>query len=352
MQKISDFMSTALFHPTQGYYRTKNPIGKNSDFITAPEISQVFGELLAAYLLQIASSKTSKIALIEMGAGKGTLFRDVLGSIKKLAEKNIPQAVDFIERTTFHIVEINEVLREEQKKNLRDFSVTWHESFENFLKFQKAPLPTVPEIFFLSNELFDCFPIDQFVLTEIGWRERMVAGKNFTLAPFDKKIHDFVEKETRSLAPILKPWGAVFEYNAAARNFMAQLCAALKAQGGIAISIDYGYIKNEFANTLQAVKNHQKCDILEAPGEADITSLVDFISLQKIAENHDLNSSLISQKEFLTGLEIEERRKILLLKNPQKKSEINSAIDRLIDSNQMGDLFKCLIVWPNNHERN
>ena len=126
---------------------------------------------------------------------------------------------------------------------------------------------------------------------------------------------------------------------------MTQLCEALKTQGGIAISIDYGYIKNEFANTLQALKNHQKVDVLENVGESDITALVDFSSLQKIAKNHDLESSLISQKEFLTGLGIEERRANLITKNPQKKSEINSAIDRLIDSSQMGDLFKCLIIW-------
>jgi len=332
--KISRFMSEALFNPTSGYYRTKNPIGKNSDFITAPEISQVFGELIAAYLLGIAAAEKSKISLVEMGAGKGTLFKDVLSSIYKLAERKIPQAVDFLRRTTFHIIEINEVLREVQKKNLSEFSVNWHENFEQFSANKR-------KIFFISNELFDCFPIDQFILTEIGWRERIISDKKFTLAGFDKKIHEFVEKENSSLAPI----GAVFEYSHEARNFMAQLCEAMKQQGGIAINIDYGYIKNEFANTLQAIKNHEKCDVLETPGEADITALVDFKSLQKIAENSNLNSSLISQSEFLKGLGIEERRQILLKKNPEKTTEINSAIDRLIDSDQMGDLFKCLIIW-------
>lgn len=336
MRKISDFMSSALFHQDSGYYRTKNPIGKDSDFITAPEISQVFGELLAAYFLQVASAKKSKIAFVEMGAGKGTLFADILNSIKKLSQKQIPQAVDFLESATFHIVEINPVLREIQKKNLRDFEVTWHENFSEFC----STNPTF-EIFFVSNELFDCFPIDQFVLTESGWRERIVVERNFTLAPFDRKIHDFVEKEINALSPV----GAVFEYSSAAREFMLELCSALKNRGGIAINIDYGYVKNEFANTLQALKNHQKVDLLQNAPDCDITALVDFSSLKKIAENCSLNSSLISQREFLIGLGIEERRKILLAKNPQKKFEINSAIDRLIDLNQMGDLFKCLIIW-------
>jgi SAM-dependent MidA family methyltransferase len=241
-------MSEALFNPQTGYYRTKNPIGKNSDFITAPEISQVFGELLAVYLLHVASAKKTKIALVEMGAGKGTLFCDILTAIKKLSDKEIPQAVDFLERTAFHVIEINEVLQKIQKENLQEFQINWHQKFEEL---QLAP---EQEIFFITNELFDCFPIDQFVHTEIGWCERIINNKNFTLAPFDKQIHDFVEKEIATLAPI----GAVFEYSFAAREFMKQLCEALKTQGGIAINIDYGYIKNQFANTLQALKNHQK----------------------------------------------------------------------------------------------
>jgi len=329
-------MSEALFHPQTGYYRTKNPIGKNSDFITAPEISQVFGELLAVYLLHVASAKKTKIALVEMGAGKGTLFCDILTAIKKLSDKKIPQAVDFLERTAFHIIEINEVLQKIQKENLQEFQINWHQ------KFEELQLVPEQEIFFITNELFDCFPIDQFVHTEIGWRERIINNKNFTLAAFDKKTHDFIEKEIAALAPI----GAVFEYSFEARNFMTQLCQTLNQQGGIAINIDYGYIKNEFANTLQAIKNHQKCDVLETPSEADITALVDFSALEKIAKNSALNTSLISQAQFLQSLGIEERRQALLAnKSMENQEKINLAIDRLIDSSQMGDLFKCLIVW-------
>ncbi len=362
-------MSEALFHPSRGYYRTKNPIGKNSDFITAPEISQVFGELLAAYLVQIASSKKTEIALVEMGAGKGTLFKDIINSIRGLAEKRIPQAVDFLERATFHIVEINPVLQKVQKESLGEFEVKWYETFSEFVLQNQSS-----EIFFVSNELFDCFPIDQFVKTAAGWRERMIGGGNepqilkqvqddgnsrfsphlnpelvagsnnshFFLADFNQKSHDFIENEIGSPAPI----NAVFEYSLEARSFMAQLCQSLKQQGGIAIIIDYGYIKNEFANTFQAIKNHQKCHVLENFGEADLTALVDFLALEKIAQNCDLKSSLISQGQFLVGLGIEERRKALLTnKSAAQQKEINLAIDRLIDSNQMGELFKCLIIW-------
>ena len=365
--KVSHFMHEALFDATSGYYRTKNPL---DDFITAPEISQVFGELIAAYILQISSTKKSKISLVEMGAGKGTLFFDILSTVKKLAEKKNPQAIDFLERTTFHIIEINEVLKKIQQEKLKDFAVNWHENFDGFLsedlsktgfvtpssrsdqtqvdvngwtglqtpssarEFVRQPITDNRQLFFISNELFDCFPIDQFVKTDIGWCERLIDSGKFITANFDPKIHQFVE----NLAAANAPFGAVFEHSSAAKNFMSQLCEALKTHGGIAINFDYGYVKTEFANTLQAVKNHQKVEVLKNVGEADITAHVDFSALEKIAKNFGLNSSIISQREFLISLGIEERRKIL------PPSE-NSAIDRLIATDQMGELFKCHIIW-------
>lgn len=340
--KISHFIHQALFDPSRGYYRTKNPIGENFDFITAPEISQVFGELIAAYLLQISSTKNSKISLVEMGAGKGTLLHDILLSITKLADKKIPQALAFLRQTSFSIIEINEVLKKIQQETLREFSVNWFESFEEFLAQQ------VGEIFFISNELFDCYPIDQFVKTDAGWCERVILGdreKKFSLADFDLKTHQFVENLIGFKASQMAPFGSVFEHSESAESFMKQLCTALKKCGGIAVNFDYGYFENEFANTLQAVKNHQKIDVLNNAGEADITALVNFSSLEKIAKNFDLNSSLISQREFFLGLGIEERRKNLVAKNPQKITKINSAINRLIAPDQMGELFKCHIIW-------
>lgn len=332
--KISHFMHRALFDKDAGYYRTRNPIGKNSDFITSPEISQVFGELLAAYLLQIFSQSSlgqksgqkGKISLVEMGAGRGVLFFDILSSIKKLAEKNNALAIDFLESATFHIVEISEVLKKIQQEKLAGFNIRWHENFADFLK-------EADWIFFISNELFDCFSIDQFINTDIGWCERLIDCDRFITKNFDPKIHQFAQE----LAGVNAPFGAVFECSEAANFFMTQLCQALKTQGGIAINFDYGYLKTEFANTLQAVKNHQKIDPLKAPGDADLTAHVDFGSLDKIAKNLGLSSSLITQREFLISLGIEERRK--------KLPDEDSAIDRLIAPDQMGELFKCHIIW-------
>jgi len=310
-------MRAALFDSEHGYYRTKNPIGKDSDFITAPEISQVFGELLAAYLLQISSTKTGEISLVEMGAGRGTLLYDIVHTIRKLARKNNQLALDFLGRSKLHVIEINKALQKIQREKLADFSVSWHERFEDFL-------PSTRQIFFISNELFDCFPIDQFVYTDLGWFERLIDSEGkLTTGDFHPKIQ------------IEAPFGAIFERSYAAQNFMNQLCAALKTKGGVAISFDYGYSKTEFANTLQAVKNHQKVSI-ETKG-CDLTAHVDFGALDKIAKTHRLNSSLITQREFLLALGIEERRKNL--------PEENQAIDRLIAPDQMGELFKCHIIW-------
>lgn len=350
-QKLSKFIKKALFDEKNGYYRKKNPIGKNSDFITAPEISQVFGEMIAAYILQIFSSQKNQIALVEMGAGKGTLFFDILLTINKFAKNNNFLAVDFIKKASFHIIEINQVLIEVQKERLKDFKITWHEDFDQF----SSKISPKEQVFFISNELFDCFAIDQYVKTDIGWCERLVNEKNgefsFILANFSQKTNEFVEnllkienEEEKKFKNV--PFGAIFEYSADLEVFLTKLCVFLQKNQGIAINFDYGYIENEFANSLQSVKNHQKNDIFQNIGNSDITSLVNFGYLQKIIKKMQLKSSLISQREFLISLGVEDRRKNLLSQKSQKEQEdINLAIDRLIDKDKMGELFKCLIIF-------
>ena len=139
---------------------------------------------------------------------------------------------------------------------------------------------------------------------------------------------------------------SIFEYSPQAISFMNELSQAIKKTNGLGLIIDYGYIKNEFKNTLQAIKNHQYADVLKEAGNCDITALVDFCTLQKIANQNHLQTSLITQKEFLNSLGIEMRRKKLLVgKNIEQQEQINSAIDRLIDEKQMGELFKVLVVW-------
>ncbi len=325
--KISEFISRALFDENSGYYRKKKPIGKKGDFITSPEISQAFGEVLAAFLLSSTSNSSNNFSLVEAGAGNATLFFDVLNTISKLAESNNSLARSFLERANFHVIEINESLIDIQKDRLSQFHVKWHRSFREFISENNR------ELVFFSNEFFDCFPIDQFVSTDIGWCERLTDGAKFFHKSFDPEINKFVSSRVGSD----KPFGAIYEYSAEAEIFMADLCSYIKEFGGMAVNIDYGYFYPDFSNSLQSVKNHKKVGIFDFIGESDITSHVNFGILDQIAKNYSLNSSFITQGEFLTSLGIEERRKML-------PSE-SAAIDRLINNDQMGQLFKCHIIW-------
>ncbi|MFT6106427.1 MAG: SAM-dependent MidA family methyltransferase [Rickettsiales bacterium] len=323
-------MNEALFHPEFGYYNQKNPFGKEGDFVTAPEISQVFGELISAYLINLWQSNYSgqKINLVEMGAGKGTLIKDVLNFAQKIP--------DFFNKVNISIVEISPKLREVQKRNLSEFQIDWHQDFASFYaKNNEDP------IFFISNELFDCFAINQFVKTENGVMQRMVGlDENDELQFVAGKA--FVNEEVKNK---LKKNGDIFEFSPNAENFMNDLTFAIKKTGGIALIIDYGYLESG-KNTLQAVKNHQYLDVLKEVGNADITALVDFPNLANIALKNQLEASVISQREFLLALGIETRReKLLAGKSPEQQKDINSSIDRLIDEKQMGDLFKVLICW-------
>ena len=333
---ISAFMNEVLFHPKYGYYTNENPFGKEGDFVTAPEISQVFGELIASYLIALWQNNYSQsgIALVEMGAGKGTLMKDFL----KIAS-TIP---DFFNKVTINIVEISPRLQKIQQKNLQNYkNIKWWDDFDDFYqKNQKEP------IFFIANELFDCFAIDQYVKIDNCWIEKLVDldekdSLRFSFAQRNQKINEIINKLTNNLGKE----GDVFEYSKTAENFMLILSDAIKKSGGIAIVIDYGYVENKFRDTLQAIKKHKFSNILENIGESDVTSLVNFKRLEDIVRNGNLQSWIVTQKEFLESLGIEIRReKLLENKTKAQQDLINSAIDRLIDGKEMGELFKVLII--------
>ncbi len=345
--KISELIEKSLFDKQKGYYKTKNPIGKNADFITAPEVSQIFGELVAVYLIHIFQNSKNKISLVEMGAGRGTWFKDILQTINNLAKKNNEEALDFLERAQFHIIEINPVLQKIQQQNLQNFAIKWHENFEDFLSQKNS------EIFFISNELFDCFAIDQYVKSIEGWRERRVGFKGkidfknpqFFLEEFNSETHNFVEEKLGKFLSQNAPINAIFEYSKTAQDFMKKLCKSIVDNGGIAINCDYGYDKYNFSNSLQAIKNHRKVDFLDALENCDITAHVDFFALDKIAKNFNLKTSLISQRKFLIELGALERNQQLIEKNPNQAQELEKSLERLISPLEMGELFKFHIIW-------
>ncbi len=378
---VADFMNEVLFNPKYGYYQTKLAIGKDGDFITSPEISQVFGEIIASYLLNFFVTKHQDINnfrgginLVEMGAGRGTLVKDILISLKKLADAGIEDAKYFLQFCSFNIIEISPRLKKIQQENLQEIAsyltvkINWYQDFKEFKAANNNQ-----EIYFIANELFDCFAINQFVMNvdkssgQQLWHEIKVAiekveleivdleildqqeNLKFFIDEFNPIIHESVAKLVASEVvddDIKFGQGAIFEHSFAAVNFMEELASYIKSNSGLALIFDYGYIKNSFVNSLQAVKNHQKIEVFKEVGSCDISALVNFSMLEKTAKNCGLNSSVVTQKEFLISLGLEQRRQILLKnKNDAEKSAINSAINRLIDKNQMGELFKCMILW-------
>lgn len=353
--KISQIVEQALFDKAKGYYQTQNPLGSEQDFITAPEISQIFGEVIASYLLNFFSQRKQVFSLVEMGAGRGFLYRDILQTIFNLAKKNNILAQDFLNSASFDIIEINPVLKKIQQENLKKFSdkisINWHQNFsqfENKIHLQDA------RIFFISNELLDCFAIDQFVKTDIGWCERLIevddqenlSNPRFVIDNFSPKINQFViEKLGYEIANQAKI-NAVFEYSKSLQDFYFELCQCLKKYRGIALNCDYGYNQySDFANTLQAVKHHQKIPVLQALSGCDITGHVDFFALDKIAHSFKLSTSIVTQRQFLLELGGFQRCQNLSSQNPLQAQQISQAFERLVSPQEMGELFKFHVIW-------
>ena len=329
-------MEEALFNPKFGYYNQKQPFGKKGDFITAPEISQTFGELIAIYFFHIWQSHfpKQKISLLEMGAGNGVLMNDILRTFKK---------VGFISEIEINIIEKSPKLKKIQKEKLQGFPIIWWNEFADFTSKNNKP------IFFIANELFDCFAINQFIHINNTWHEKLVTcDKNGKLQFCLSQNPVVIDQKNISNQTQQFPDQAILEMAPQAKNLMEEISTEINKNKGMSIIIDYGYIENKLTSTLQAVKNNQHCDILENAGSCDISALVDFGLLEKISKKNNLQTSLISQREFLQSLGIETRLKYLTENcTEEKKIEITSAINRLIDKNQMGELFKVLIFWQN-----
>ncbi len=332
---ISSFMNEALFNPKHGYYTSQDSIGRKGDFITAPEISQVFGELIGVYIVSLWQNNhdSKEISLVEAGSGNATLIKDLLNFASKIP--------NFLENVSINIIEVSSKLRKIQQKNLKGFNVKWWDSFADFYaNNQKKP------IFFIANEFLDCFAINQYLKIDNFWVEKLVgldenSKLQFMLSKKDPKLDNKIKELTNNLGKN----NDIFEHSPALDEFMNSLCVAIKKTGGIAINIDYGYIKNDLKNTLQSVKNHKFNNILENIGKSDITSLVNFGHIAEIAKNQNLQSWVVTQKEFLESLGIEIRsQKLLANKTKPEQEEINSSISRLINKDQMGELFKVLVV--------
>jgi NADH dehydrogenase [ubiquinone] 1 alpha subcomplex assembly factor 7 len=311
---ISTFMGLALGHPTYGYYMTRDPLGAEGDFTTAPEISQLFGEMiglcLADYWLRAGAPL---FHLVEFGGGRGTLMADILR-----ATKNVP---GFHSKLKLHMVETSPVLRAKQNELLAVYNPVFHDSADT--------LPQDAPLYMVANEFFDALPIRQAISTPKGWMERVVGLDN------DNLVFGLI-----SMANPPTEAGTIFEWSPIRENVMQHLSERIKTQGGLLLAIDYGHdTQNPNGDTLQAVYKHQFCDVLAHIGHADITSHVDFYKLKTIAQKAGcfvLDS--ITQKDFLENLGILVR--LQMLNAPQ----LDSGVKRLLDPAGMGSLFRVLAV--------
>ena len=324
---VADFMAMCLADPQFGYYMRRDPFGRAGDFITAPEISQMFGELVGVWAVAVWEMMGGPRHFIfaELGPGRGTLMADMLRTAK------IKPA--FLAAAEVHLVEISPRLRELQKERLSPsgFAVHWHNAI--------ADIPAGPAII-VANEFFDALPVRQFQWQGSGWSERVVglsAAGNlaFGLQPVDQRP-----------AGVPLPDGAIIEASPASRAAITTLAERLVQQGGAALIVDYGNAEPGTGSTLQAVRAHKHDDPLAAPGEADITAHVDFAALARAASAAGASARpLMGQGEFLIRLGLVDRANVLGRgKDKATRDALAAAIERLAAPKAMGTLFKVLAV--------
>ncbi|WP_282607651.1 class I SAM-dependent methyltransferase [Pelagibius sp. Alg239-R121] len=333
---VADFMSAALTAPQGGYYMTGDPFGAAGDFITAPEISQIFGELIGLWCAQCwqAMGSPKAINLVELGPGRGTLMSDALRAAAVLPA--------FRGAIRVHLVEASPSLKEKQRDVLHNVDVTWHQD-----------LTSLPEeaMIVIANEFFDALPVRQFERTLRAWHERLV-----TLSPLSTKnapafafTTGAASKEAVAMIPQTlrdTPVGTLVEISPAVTQVAGNLAHRLSRYGGAAVIIDYGRAQHQAGWSLQALRSHERHEPLIAPGEADLTAHVDFAAISKASKEAGARVwGPVTQAAFLNAIGLRERADSLCAQGtPAQARDIENGVQRLIESTQMGDLFKVLAI--------
>ena len=329
---VAEFMAEALQHPRLGYYAMRDPLGAAGDFVTAPEVSQVFGELIGLWCADVWArmGRPDPVLLVELGPGRGTLMADALRALSI--------APDFRHALRLHLVETSPAFRAAQAKALASAAPVWHASLDQ--------VPSGP-LLLIANEFLDALPIRQFERRGGAWHERRVglAQDHATLA--------FVLDPAASPSPVLipprfadAPDGSVLEIRPAAAGLSTDLAKRLRVDGGAALFIDYGHGVSASGDTLQAVRRHRYHPVLDAPGSADLTAHVDFQAFAGSARAAGARvCGPVTQRDFLRALGIEVRaRQLLATASPETRATIESGIRRLIEGSEMGTLFKVLAL--------
>jgi len=320
---VAQYMAACLHDPDFGYYATRPAIGEAGDFITAPMVSQMFGEMIGVWAASAWAlmGRPDEVRLIEMGPGDGTLMGDIL--------KTLRHAPGFLEAADVWLVETSAPLRRLQAKRLGEV-VSWASAL--------AEVPDGAPVILIANELLDCLPARQFVRTPIGWAEQVVG-----LDAAGELTFGLANTPAGALLPDA-PVGQVFEQSAAQAALGAELGARIAADGGAALLIDYGHAVPEFGDTLQALQRHEKVDPLACPGEADLTVHADFPAVMAAARAEGCEAAILTQTQFLARMGIGERAEALVRAQPGRTATLGRQLHRLIGADAMGELFKVCAI--------
>ena len=326
---VADYMTECLLHPVYGYYSTRDPLGAQGDFVTAPEISQMFGELIGLCLAQcwMDQGRPAQVTLAELGPGRGTMMADILRATR--------QVPGFHEAVQIVLLEASPTLRGSQQATLQGYNPRWIETITD--------LPELP-LYLIANEFFDALPIRQFQRDGAGWRERRIGfdGTSLTFglggqapqAALQDRLGDTGDGDLVELCTMVGP-------------IMTGISDRIAHHGGAALIVDYGDWRSQ-GDTLQALQAHQYVDPLAAPGLADLTAHVDFESLALTARSTGCaHSRLTPQGVFLERLGITARAQSLAASQKgQALDTLIAAHRRLTHPEEMGNLFKVLGIYP------
>jgi len=327
---LDKFIEESLYNEKHGYYMKKNPFGKSGDFITAPNISLLFSEMIAIWIISFWEKLDcpKQFNLIELGAGNGEMMSVLVRTFNKFPK--------FKSSCKISILEKSELLRQTQKTNIKDAKIKWLNNLNELNNF-----PCI----FIANEFFDALPVKQFLKKNKKWYERYVKFMNnkkleYIDVPFD------MQKFEREIKFKISYNQKFIEYSPLTTKYLKTIIKKIKLNNGGILIIDYAYLEKEMKNTLQAVSKHKYCDVLKGFRNSDITYNLSFNLINKIIKKLGPCSSLsTTQKSFLTKLGILDRAEILS-KNMlfREKADIYFRIKRLIDESQMGYLFKVMFI--------
>lgn len=332
---IARYMELALYHPEHGYYMTRDPFGVQGDFTTAPEISQIYGELIGAWVadcwMQMGSPRQCQI--VECGAGRGTMMADILRATRHVT--------GFHDLVQIRVIECSPHLKSIQRKTLQDYEVQW---LDDISQIEQTPC------IIIGNEFLDALPLRQYIWRAQGWMERRIAlSENNDLAWIEEPAEDIPSQIKNSKRVKMNTY---YEVSEAQNRFIENCAAKMKSNKGALLLIDYGYTGVSGGDTLQSLKNHEFCDPLSFTGQADITAHVNFDAVQEQAEHHGLTvHGIVTQGAFLKSLGIDLRTRKLGAsavhtmgqeKAKETLEKLETAQKRLVHPDEMGSLFKLI----------